>query len=262
MINVFLIFVIICTFSGVLAGMIGIGGGALLVPLFLYVLPQFGIELYTMQMALGTSLACVAVNVSIATKSQIKRNGVDFEITKYWAFFIMIGGIIGSFWASGADDTILKIIYVAVMLFIVSVRLFRPTKVFFSRNSLFKSGLIFPTSVGFVAATMGLGAGNAVPALGLFGVPMNRAVGTASFLGLFIAFPSSIVYAYAGYGAYDFSTYTVGFVHIPLFFVTVVISGLSVPIGVMLSHKMSSKVLNRVFCVVSLMLTLRMVSEI
>ena len=262
MITPIFIFILSSIASGFLAGLLGLGGGAVLVPLLLYIFPQIGIENYVMQMALGTSLACVFVNTFLSSREHKKYDGIDFSVVRGWQPAIIIGALLGAYWASDAPDITLKVIYVCVMMGIVLYRLFKPSKVIFKYKNINKSGLAFPAVIGWVSATMGVGAGNAVPVMALYGLSMQKALGSASVLGVRIAIVGTITYMYMGIQMDVDVPYAVGFVYLPVFFATIPVTLYFAPLGVRFAHRFSHLALNFIFCMVSLALISYMVFRI
>ena len=254
MITAIIIFIIACMASGFLAGLLGLGGGAVLVPLLLYIFPKIGIEHYVMQMSLGTSLACVFVNTLMSSREHKKHNGIDWNVVKGWQIFIIVGTLLGAYWASSAPEDILKIIYICVMLCIVLFRLYKPYKIIFSYKNINKSGVVFPIIIGGLSATMGIGAGNAVPIMALYGITMQKALASASVLGMRIAAAGVCIYIFTGISMDVNVPYALGFVYLPVFLITIPITLYLAPLGVRCAHKLSHIQLNFIFCMTALFL--------
>ncbi|MGB1361305.1 MAG: TSUP family transporter, partial [Alphaproteobacteria bacterium] len=95
------VFVICSVISGVVAGAFGLGGGAILVPMLIFLLPMFGVDGSIVHIAIATSLSCIIFTAISSSRSHYKRGGVDFSILKTWAPLNFIGAIAGAFWTTG-----------------------------------------------------------------------------------------------------------------------------------------------------------------
>jgi len=255
-----LIFILCSILSGIFAGMFGLGGGAVLVPMLIFVLPMFGVQQYVLHISVATSLACIVFTSISSSISHFNRGGIDFSILKLWAPLNMIGAIFGAFWTTGVDDYVIRLIYVVVMIVLCVYKLFNPSRILFKRENINKFGLIFPAVFGWISACIGIGGGNNVMALNLHGVNVKKAIGTSAVLGIFVSVPSVIVYIYAGFKLDINSTYNIGFINWLALIGIIPISTLMAPFGVKLAYKIDDMLLTSLWCIISLMLVLYIIT--
>ena len=116
--------------------------------------------------------------------------------------------------------------------------------------------------IGFLSVLMGIGGGSfGVPLMRLFGMPIHRAVGTASGFGLMIAVPSVIVFLLQGWGTPDLPPCTVGMVNLPAFLIVIAATMITTPWGVRLAHAMNARPLKRVFAGFIILVALNMLRK-
>lgn len=236
--------------AGVIAGLLGVGGGIVLVPAFLYTFSALGYDTPTiMQVCLATSLATIAATSVRSVRAHDAKGAVDWEILRGWAPAIAIGAIIGVVVAGGMKTLTLMLIFgglgTVVGLYIA-----------FGRDH-WRLGTEMPGRlgrsvcgpvIGFLSVLMGIGGGSfGVPLMRLYGVPIHRAVGTASGFGLVIAVPAVIGFLLTGWGSSGRPPYTLGMVNIPAFVLVVATTMFTTPLGVRLAHALDAKLLKRIF---------------
>ncbi|WP_342070639.1 sulfite exporter TauE/SafE family protein [Yoonia algicola] len=250
-------------FSGVLAGLLGVGGGIILVPAFYYVFSGLGYDSpELMQICLGTSLATIIVTSLRSLAAHHKKGAVDGSILKGWGIGIAIGAALGMLVASSLRSEVLQTIF-GVLAVIVGVYMT------FGREK-WRLGTEMPTGVlraamspviGFLSVLMGIGGGSfGVPTMSLFNVPIHRAVATASGFGVIIAVPSVI-----GFLLVDIAVappFTVGAVNFLAFGLVVAMTLITAPWGAALAHRMNPKPLKRVFGVFLIFVALNMLRKV
>lgn len=236
--------------AGVIAGLLGVGGGIVLVPAFLYAFTTLGYDgPMIMQVCLATSLATIAATSARSVRGHHAKGAVDWDILRGWAPGIAIGSIVGVVAASGLKSTVLMIVF-GVLGSLVGLY------IAFGRDN-WKLGERMPTGlgraitgpvIGFLSVLMGIGGGSfGVPLMRLHGVPIHRAIGTASGFGMVIAVPSVIGFLLTGWGTPGRPPLTLGMVNLPAFVLVVGTTMITTPWGVRLAHAMNAKPLKRVF---------------
>ncbi len=258
-----LIAVIICIvgamLSGIIAGLLGLGGGAVLVPLFFFLFPLFDYTDHLKNIAIGTSLMCIIFTSVSSIYSHHKKKGIHFPVLPSWGGLHFIGAVVGAFIAVGISETAVRIVYVVATLILVVYRLFQPNKALFPYKALFSWALPMPFLSGWLSATIGLGGGNNVQMLAVFGVPIKNAVATASVMGLLIAVPATVVYIIEGWQYRDtLPPYSLGYVNILMVAVIVPISMVTANIAARVTYMFKPLHLNTLSCVVGILLSLRM----
>ena len=248
--------------AGVLAGLLGVGGGIVLVPAFFYAFRALGFAgPNLMQICVATSLATIVVTSIRSVTAHRRRGSVDMDVLKTWAPGIVVGALLGTWLATMLDTRGLQAVFAGLALIVAlylafgsgGLRLGSEMPRGAERAGV--SGLI-----GMLSTLMGIGGGSlGVPTMSLYGVPIHRAVGTAAGFGLAIAVPSTLGFLIAGVeGA---PPLTVGSVNLPAFALIVAMTLVTTPWGVDLAHRMDQAPLKRVFAVFLFLVALNMGAE-
>ena len=251
-------------FAGVLAGLLGVGGGIVLVPAFYYAFTTLGFGgAQIMQMCVATSLATIIVTSVRSVFSHNRKGAVDWAILRSWAPGIMIGAILGVLVVAELRTATLQVIFGGLAL-IVGLYLGLG-------RSEWRLGDTMPTglsraalspSVGFLSVLMGIGGGSfGVPLMTLHNVSIHRAVATAAGFGVLIAVPSVIGFLMVPIAPADRPPLTVGSVNLIAFAVIVSMTLFSAPMGARLAHAMDPKPLKRVFAVFLVLVALNMIRK-
>jgi uncharacterized membrane protein YfcA len=253
-----LLLVAVGVLSGFLAGLFGIGGGAILVPVFYECFRLAGVPLEVrMPLCIGTSLAIIIPTSVTSWRAHYRRGAVDTEILKAWWLPVLIGVIAGSVIARYAPERLFKIVFVAVA-YSAAARLL------LGRDS-WKFGADFPRGllmnaygfiVGLLSTLMGIGGGLFSNLLMTFyGRPIHQAVATSSALAVLISIPGAIGYVYAGWpAATRFPEvaalqwpFALGFVSLIGAVLVMPTSLLTAPLGVRAAHAMSKRALEAAY---------------
>ena len=244
--------------SGFLAGVFGIGGGAILVPVFYECFRLAGVPLEVrMPLCIGTSLAVIIPTSLSSFRAHYARGAVDMKILRAWLLPVVIGVIAGSVTARYAPERLFKIVFVMVAYTAA-------TRLLLARES-WKLGEDFPTGalmkiygfvVGLLSTLMGVGGGLFLNLLMTFyGRRIHQAVATSSALAVFISIPGALGYVYAGWPAAahypDIAAlqwpFAIGYVSLIGTVLVMPTSLLTAPLGVRAAHAMSKRTLERAF---------------
>jgi uncharacterized membrane protein YfcA len=245
---------------GFLAGLFGVGGGAISVPVFFEIFGSLGYPPeVAMPVAVGTSLA-VIVPTSISSALGHHRKGtLDLEILRGWAIPILLGVVAGSVIARYASPSVFQTVFVAVAT-TNAAKLLTGGKGWQLRDTLpGRTGMrLAGAGIGLISAIMGIG-GGAVSTLflTLHGFPIHRAVSTSAGVGVLIAIPGTIGYILAGLGRSDLPPGTLGFVSLVAFALTIPTSLLTTRFGVTLAHRLTRRALELAFGCFLLLVALR-----
>lgn len=248
----FTIFALIGALTGISAGLLGISGGVIVVPLLAMTFQNFGINGHVvMHMAVATSLAAMVFTAASSTYSHNRRGAVIWHV--FWQFLpgIIIGTILGVLFASLLSTQILKYIFV-IFLILIAIGMFFSFHVF-ARHHLPKPlGMSFVgLFIGAKSGLLGVGGGAiTVPFLTWASIPMRRASGTAAACGLPIAIVGTISTIYTGWGVTQVSHYTLGYVYWPAAMMVAASSMLCVFIGSKLSLLLPTILIKRIFAFV------------
>jgi uncharacterized protein len=244
--------------SGFLAGVFGIGGGAILVPVFYECFRLAGVPLEVrMPLCIGTSLAIIIPTSIASFRAHYKRGAVDMDILRRWWLPIIIGVVVGSVTARYAPERLFKIVFVMVAWFAAS-------RLLLARDN-WKLGDEVPTGplmrvygffVGLLSTLMGVGGGLFANLLMTFyGRPIHQAVATSSALAVLISIPGALGYVYAGWPAAsrfpDVAAlqlpFALGYVSLIGALLVMPTTLITAPLGVKVAHALSKRTLEMAF---------------
>src|SRR5260221_168391 len=199
-----LLLVAVGALSGFLAGLFGIGGGAILVPVFYECFRLAGVPLEVrMPLCVGTSLAIIIPTSIRSYRAHYARGAVDMNILKQWWLPVLIGVVAGSVTARYAPERLFKIVFVAVA-WSAAIRLLLARESWRFGDDV-PAGLLmkfYGFVVGLLSTLMGVGGGLFSNLLMTFyGRPIHQAVATSSALAVLISIPGALGYIYAGWPA-------------------------------------------------------------
>ncbi len=247
--------------AGTLAGLFGIGGGIVIVPVLETVLGILDVDpSIRMHVAVATSLATIVPTSISSASAHHKRQSVDVEIVRRWALWVLIGSVLGAYLASQLHSNVLAIIFATLALFIAIKMVLLP----YTRNltNEVPRGLwvpVVPTAIGGLSSMMGIGGGTfSVVTLTLFGEPIHKAVGTAALFGLVISLPGTIGFVVAGLGDPRLPPGTLGFVSLIGFALIAPATVLTAPFGAKIAHAFPAKKLSMLFGVFLLIAAARL----
>lgn len=237
--------------SGVMAGLLGIGGGIVIVPILEFSLSYFGVdENIRMHIAVATSLAIIIPTSLSSARAHHKRGTVDINIIKSWAIAIFIGAVLGSWWASKLNGKILIVIFACLAFFVALKMLFNNGKEKKVRDGIPDNPAIqlIPFSMGGLSSMMGIGGGvMGVSFLTLYGVPIHRAVSTAAFFGFLISIPGTISFILTGLDVPNLPLGNLGYVNFIGLVIIAPVAYFSAPLGAKIAHQLNQKQLNLMF---------------
>ena len=242
--------VVIGAFAGVLAGLLGVGGGIVLVPAFFYAFQTLGYDgPQLMQICLATSLATIIVTSVRSVLSHNKKGAVDWEILRGWAPGIVVGAVLGMLAAASLRSTTLQGVF-GVLGLIVAFYLAFGRQHWRLGEAMPKGATRAAMSpmLGFLSVLMGIGGGSfGVPLMSLYGTAIHRAVATAAGFGVIIAVPSVIGFLFLPVDPATRPPLTIGAVNLVAFAIVIAMTLITAPWGVKLAHAMDPKPLKRVF---------------
>ncbi|MBN8189122.1 MAG: sulfite exporter TauE/SafE family protein [Rhodobacteraceae bacterium] len=235
---------------GLLAGLFGVGGGAISVPVFYetFLFMDAPADI-AMPLAVGTSLAMIIPTSILSAKTHAEKGALDMPHLRAWALPVTAGVLIGSAVARFAPAEVFQIVFAAVAGFNAFKMLF-VKKPWLIREGLPGEPLrgLYGAIVGLLSALMGIGGGaisNLI--LTLHGWSMHRAVATSAGVGLLIAIPGAIGYVVAGWGKPGLPPDAVGFVSLAALVLTLPTALLTTRRGARLAHALSRETLTRLF---------------
>ena len=249
---ILLLFFLLLTgaFAGVLAGLLGVGGGIVIVGALFYVFSSLEYPAETMMhVCVATSLATIVVTSARSLQAHWRKGAVDTALLKGWAPGLIVGACLGVLAAEGLKSEALMLIF-AVIAFLVALHMAFGSANWRLADAPPKGGKQIGLSggVGFLSTLMGIGGGTfGVPLLTLFNAPVHRAVATSAGFGLIIALPAAIGFIVAGWGAEARPPFMLGYVNLPAFAIIIPMTILTAPIGARLAHRMNPRPLKLLF---------------
>jgi uncharacterized protein len=247
--------------AGVLAGLLGVGGGIVIVPVLDTALGLMGVDAaIRMHIAIATSLATIILTSLSSTRAHHARGAVDFDLARRWGPFILAGSVAGTLLASRMDSGGLSMVF-AVVAMLVALKMVLPTENLRLSDHVPGGllGKIPPLLIGGLSCMMGIGGGSlSVPALTLMSVPVHRAVGTSALFGLLISLPGAITYVVTGWGDPRLPTGNLGYVSLLGLCLIAPLTVLFAPLGARLAHRMNQRQLSLAFGSFLLLVSVRM----
>jgi len=235
--------------AGLIAGLLGVGGGIVLVPVLDLVLRYLGVPPEgSMHVAIATSLATIIPTAIASSRAHAARDGIDWSLVKSWLPGLLLGGLVGSALAARATAQTLAGVF-AVVAILVAVKMVLPLDHWRLRDSVPRGigGNLIATLISTVSTMMGIGGGTlSVPVMTLTGSAIHRAVGTAAFFGLALAVPGTIGYLLAD-PPVDMPGTTVGLISLSALIAIVPTSTWMAPVGARLAHRLDRRRLSQVF---------------
>ncbi len=248
-----IIFLAIGALAGFAAGLFGVGGGTIIVPLLFIVFTQMDYSPdVIMHLALGTSLATIVVTSISSLMAHHKNGAVIWPVFKNLAPPMAIGCFFGAGLAGWLSGIHLQLIVGVFLIWVAYTMFVGAKKVVDSTNTLPSSAkqVMAGSVIGGASAIFGIGGGSlTVPYLTRYGVVMQKAVGTSAACGLPIAIAGALGFMIFGMNQQVNIPNTIGFVHIYAFFGISVMSFFTAKLGAKVAHALSPQILKKCFAV-------------
>ena len=249
---IFLIIIMIITAipAGFAAGLFGIGGGLVTVPILFYIFTKAGVDqAFIMHLSVGTSFGIIIPTSIVSVLTHHQHNAVDFKVVRGFGLSVVAGVVLGTVLASYLDTKPLILYFTIVVYALAFYLLFLKEK---GDNLNIKIGIFARTIAGiisgFVSAPMGIGgAVMNVPILKYFGYPINKAIGSAAAIGFVIASCGAIGFLLSGHLLEADVPLSIGFLNIPVFLIFFPITAFMARLGAKTSHRLDKKKLTKYF---------------
>ena len=249
---------------GFMAGLFGIGGGLITVPVLFYIFNYIGLDQsFIMHLAVGTSFSIIIPTSISSIITHMKYKAVDFNVVKTFGVFVVFGVVIGTIFAANLKTTGLILFFSIMTLifslfFLISKEKPNQTK---RKINLFIKFLSGFTS-GFLSAPMGIGGGIInTPILKMFGHPINVAIGCSAAFGFLISLVGALGFIISGKYLNIQAPLRLGFVNIPAFLIFVPITTFMAKVGARTVHKVNKKIIGKLFGIFLLLVSLRLFFE-
>lgn len=249
--------------AGTLAGLLGIGGGAIIVPALIAIFSYLHMDgIWAPHQAIATSLATIIATGSAAAYSHHRRGAVDWSMFRVLGGALLAGAGLGALLGGQIAPSWLQRLF-ALFLIFNGVRMLLQRQAAPRHTSPGTAGMTAAgVTFGAIAALLGIGGGIlVVPFLSRRGVAMRRAVGTASACGVPIATAGSIGFVIAGWGRSGLAEHSLGFVYWPA---ALAIAAASIPmanVGTRLAHRLPTAALKRIFAVLQLLVGIGLLQD-
>jgi len=254
MITTLLTYCAVGAIAGILAGLLGIGGGLVIVPMLVYVFAINNIpQELTMHLALATSMASIMFTSVSSFMAHHRRGAVHWAVVRRIVAGILLGTFLGSYIASAMSTNVLKLLFI-IFLYFVSIQLLLGKKPKGSRELPGRGGMFAAGNViGVVSSLVGIGGGSlSVPFMLWCNIRVHQAIGTSAAIGLPIAVSGTLGYILNGWNVASLPHYSIGYVYLPALVGIAAISVLTAPLGVRLAHSLPVDRLKRIFALLLL----------
>ena len=234
--------------AGILAGLLGVGGGLILVPVLVWVMEGSGMHAHVQHMALGTSLAVMVFTSFASVRAHHQHGAVDWAIVRRFAPPIVLGTLLGTQVAGWLPSRELRWFFV-LYAYVIAVQMLLDAK---PKGGRALPGVLGLSGVGgligLISSFVGIGGGSmSVPFMTWCNVPMQRAIATSAALGWPIALSGTLGYMLSGWGRTGLPAYSAGFVYLPAVATLCLITMRTAPIGARLAHRLPVAKLKKAF---------------
>jgi uncharacterized membrane protein YfcA len=261
-----LAFIVVGALIGFMAGLLGIGGGTVIVPVMHYMAEQMNVPTeLTMKMALGTSFSIIIMSTASSAWSHNKRGTILWKQIPYIGAGCALGVVIGSLIVNQLSNSLLQAIFCIFLAYTI-IAMIKPKKK--KGNTITEPNfplyyfVICGLIIGFVASFIGVAGGViAIPILTYLGYEMHKAIATSAMLGAILSTFGAISYIYNGWGVEGLPDYSLGYIYLPAFFGIAIMSIVTAPFGVKLSYKLPVARIRQIFALFLLVILIRMLSS-
>lgn len=251
------------TLVGFLAGLLGIGGGLVIVPALIYLLPLIGVPVDVLvPMALATSLATIVITSGSAAIAHHANANIPWQLAKALLVFVAAGAFAGAYIAhflpAKALTGIFSVAVICLAIYMLrSIRRDKPKRGLPKVNTLRGIGLF----TGTLASLMGISGGAIlIPTLTFFGVPLRKSIGVATACGMVVALFGSLGYIFSGFGVAGLPSWSLGYIYLPALLALVLTSSLLARQGVKQAKKLPVPTLKKMFAVFLIIVAIKMIS--
>ncbi|WP_172123724.1 MULTISPECIES: sulfite exporter TauE/SafE family protein [unclassified Devosia] len=252
-------------FSGLAAGLLGIGGGAIIVPALSNALLLLGFDADVVQhAAVGTSLAIIIPTGLMSARAHLARGALDVPTLRLWVPFIVAGTFLGGLMAGLFSGDALRIVF-AVMAFLIAANIVSSwqTRLMGHLNGSRLVHRIAASIVGYNSALMGVGGGSlTVPTLVAFGATMHAAVGTSAAIGVAIAVSGTLGFIISGWGVPGLPPLSLGYINLVALVLVGTLAAVFAPYGAALAHRLDQKTLRYLFAAFLVLVGLNMLWKV
>ena len=255
-----LLYLVTGVFAGFLAGLLGVGGGLVIVPVlvFIFTAQHFPAE-QVMHLALGTSLASIMFTSISSLRAHHAHGAVNWVVVRGLTPGIIAGTLGGTMVAAQLSTSFLKVFFVVFLYYVATQMIMnikpKPSRELPGVMGMFSAGGV----IGAVSSLVGIGGGTlSVPFMTWCNVKLHQAIGTSAAIGFPIAVAGAVGYIANGWALGTLPAYSLGFVYLPALAGLVAASVLAAPLGARLAHRLPVAKLKKFFALLLYALGTRM----
>ena len=257
-------FLLLGSIVGFIAGLLGVGGGGIMVPVLTITFLQQGVHIDTvMHLALGSSMASIIVTSISSLRTHQKFKAINWKIVRLMSIGVIIGTFTATFLASHLSSLYLAIFFTVFMAYIALKMLFKKQTNIVIDDIKNSSLLISSTVIGAISALVSIGGGSlTVPYLTSKNIDIKNAIGTSAAIGLPISVAGTLGYLINGWNSDISYEHSLGFIYLPAVLLISTTSFLTAPYGAKLAQHLPVNILKKIFAFLLISLSLKMLLSI
>ncbi|AAP95166.1 hypothetical protein A6046_03485 [[Haemophilus] ducreyi] len=260
MLEVFVSCLALGTLVGFFAGLFGIGGGLIIVPSLVYLLPTVGVMPENlMATALGTSFATIVITAFSSAQRHNKLGNVDVRISRYLIPALMVSVFLASLLISHLDPKLTTKIFAVMVIYLAARMVFSLHKTVKIKPLTTSTTLMAGVTIGAISSMAGIAGGAfIVPFLNNRGLNMRAAIGTSSFCGAFLGLAGALSYMLSGWNSANLPAYSLGYVYLPALFGITLTSYFTSKLGANAANVLPVPMLKKAFAVLLVCIAINM----
>ncbi|NBI42620.1 TSUP family transporter [[Haemophilus] felis] len=260
MVSFILICLVLGAIVGFLAGLFGIGGGLVIVPALVYLLPMVGVpEPLLMSTALGTSFATIVITGFSSAQRHHKHGNIVWSAVKVLAPTVMLSTFVGGLFIGNLDKALASKIFACLVVYMAlkMALSLKPKEV--AKTLTTKASLVGGVLIGLASSAAGIGGGGfIVPFLNSRGIEMKKAIGSSAFCGMFLGLSGMLSFMVGGWHVENMPDYSLGYVYFPAVLGITAASFFTSKLGATTTTKLPVPVLKRYFALLLLGIAVNM----
>jgi len=257
-------FLLLGALIGFMAGLLGIGGGGIMVPVLTTIFLQQGVPVEkVVHLALGTSMASIVITAISSLRAHNAKNGVIWHVVKRMSAGIILGAFLATAVVPYLSSVYLAIFF-AIFMAYVSLQMFlnrapKPSRTLAGNTGLFMAG----SGIGAISALVSIGGGSlTVPYLAWQNIDIKKAIGTSAAIGLPLSAAGTLGYLINGWSDSVPQEFIFGYIYLPAVLLISTTSFFAAPYGAKLAHALPVPMLKKIFSVVLIILSLKMLMSV
>lgn len=261
MLEIFVAFLLLGAVAGFLAGLFGIGGGMIIVPTLVYLLPKIGVaDDLLMSIALGTSFSTIVITTFSAAQRHNKLGNVEWSVVRYFVPALMASVFVSGLIVSDLPKSVMTKIFAVMVLYLsLKMVLSLKPKAQADKPLTTQSTLIAGGIIGMLSSFAGIAGGAfIVPFLNGRGVELKRAIGTSSLCGSLLGLAGALSFMISGWNSEHLPPYSLGYIYLPALLGIVSTSVFTSKLGASAANRLPVPILKKAFAVMLMLIALNM----